>query len=484
MNHHDDLFQPESVNEQVEDLLHDQDGHQQEATPGAPTIAALRTIYAEDAAILERAWSRIAQAEFAAREQFTEPAAPSMEEISSLGEQPMQEIDTPTREKQPHSVAANGKQARSRQPLRLWTLVGLAAAILFVLANIVAFRYFGQGQHTPAATTRPSEIGKTLYTHTFPQKGKNSDDDISISMLKWSPDGKHLAVAAGPIRYGSVHVWDALTGTHEVVLTPEPSTNQYVDREVYATQVAWSPDGTHLASAIGDIQVWDPLTGKLLTRYFPEVHTTTTINQVAWSSDGQYLAGGYNTADSTGGVTIWNARTGAVVKMLSTDQIDNISWSPNGKYITVTSGDKTVIRSTADWQSVLTLNAPDISWSPDSTRLALHKYATKTSGEAIQIISIPTGKVLLTYRSPEHTYALSWSPDGKRIVFAKNKAIEIWDSQTGERLFTYDGQHGTADRNAYPGSLCWSPDGKYIASSVIFASQIGGGGTIQVWQAE
>lgn len=485
MNHHDDLFQPESVNEQVEDLMHIQDVRQQQATPGAPTIATLRAIYAEDTAILERAWSRIARAEYEARRQFSEPNTLSMEQIQSLGEKPMQEIDTPTRENKPnsHPVAITTKRPRSHQPLRVWALVGLAAAILFVLANMVAFRYFEQGHHSPASTTH-TEIGTTFYTHTFPQKSKNGDDDISISMLQWSPDGKRLAVAAGPMRHGSVHVWDALTGSHEVVLTPEQSKNQYVDSEVYATQISWSPDGTRLASAIGDVQVWDPATKKLLARYFPVVHNTATVNQVAWSPDGQYLAGGYNASDGTGGVTIWNTRTRTVAKTLSSGQIDAISWSPNGKYLAIANDNKTVIRNTADWQPVLTLNGQAVTWSPDSTRLALPKHLTKPSVDTVQIVNIPTGKIALTYQSQEYSHAISWSSDGKRIVSAGDKTIQIWDSRTGEKLFTYTGQYGTKDGNTSLGSLSWSPDGKYIASCADFASQSGGGGTIKVWQAE
>lgn len=489
MNHQDDLFQPESVNEQIVDLMRIQDVRQQQATPGASTIAALQIIYTEDTALLERAWSRIARAEYEARkQQFSEPATPSIEQRPFLEEKSMQEIDTPTRKNTLASspVSINSKRTRSSQQPYSWALIGLAAAIFFVLANIVAFQYFGQDHHSPASTTHTSEIGKTLYTHTFPQKGKESDDDIAIGMLKWSPDGKRLAVAAGPIRHGSVHVWDALTGAHEVVLTPTPSTNQYVDPEVYATEVAWSPDGTRLASAIGDVQVWDPATGKLLARYFPNVHAIAPINQVAWSPDGKYLAAGYNTSDG-GGVTIWNTQTRTVIKTLSSDQIDAISWSPNGKYLTVacTGSDKLVFWDTAIWQSVLTLHSGGITWSPDSTRIALAESPIGPSGKIIQIVSIPAGKVILTFtgQGAAYTRSLSWSPDGKRIVSAGNKTIQIWDSRTGEKLFTYDGQQGTEDGYAYPSSLCWSPDGKYIASSISFLSQSGGGGTIKVWRA-
>jgi WD40 repeat protein len=214
------------------------------------------------------------------------------------------------------------------------------------------------------------------------------------------------------------------------------------------------------------------------------------VNQVAWSPDGRYLAAGYNGANGTAGVTIWNVRTGLVVQTFADHGIDEISWSPNGKYFAVSSDDptqstdptKTVIWKTANWQSVLTLKGSEASgtpWSPDSTRLAL-------SGSDIQIVSIPAKKVILTYtgQSNEYNRSLAWSPDGKRIVSAGTETIQIWNSTTGQHLFTYPGQSGTPQGNPALGPLSWSPDGKYIASSENFGENVGGGGTVKVWLAE
>lgn len=65
MDNRTDLFHPESVNDQVGHLARIQDSWQRDITPGAPTIAALQSIYTEDEAMLERAWARLASAEAA-----------------------------------------------------------------------------------------------------------------------------------------------------------------------------------------------------------------------------------------------------------------------------------------------------------------------------------------------------------------------------------------------------------------------------------
>jgi eukaryotic-like serine/threonine-protein kinase len=65
--------------------------------------------------------------------------------------------------------------------------------------------------------------------------------------------------------------------------------------------VAWSPDGTLIASGSDDhtVQVWDASTGARLLLY--QGHTAS-VAAVAWSPDGKLIASG--SADST--VQVWN----------------------------------------------------------------------------------------------------------------------------------------------------------------------------------
>lgn len=80
--------------------------------------------------------------------------------------------------------------------------------------------------------------GKTIATYTSPQG--------SISALSWSPDSQYLVTASAGTGGGAIQVWEASTGN--VILTYN---------EVGASAVAWSPDGTRIASTAGqNVEVW------------------------------------------------------------------------------------------------------------------------------------------------------------------------------------------------------------------------------------
>ena len=68
--------------------------------------------------------------------------------------------------------------------------------------------------------------------------------------------------------------------------------------------VAWSPDGTRLASASAGlektVQIWDVTSGATIYTYRSH---TLGVNAVAWSPDGQYIA----SASLDGTVRVWRA---------------------------------------------------------------------------------------------------------------------------------------------------------------------------------
>ena len=112
------------------------------------------------------------------------------------------------------------------------------------------------------------------------------------SCLKWSPNGKHIALAS---EQGTATVMDVDTGL-EVLLTGHDNS---------VNDVAWHPDGTRLATAStdGTVKIWD-------TTYWREILTLddldSGVTSVAWSKDGIRLAAG----DRTGLIIVWDASRG------------------------------------------------------------------------------------------------------------------------------------------------------------------------------
>ena len=73
----------------------------------------------------------------------------------------------------------------------------------------------------------------------------------SVNSVAFSPDGSRIASGSGD---QTVRIWDAKTGVH---LTTLKSHSYSVN------SVAFSPDGSHIASSSSDktVQIWDTMTG-------------------------------------------------------------------------------------------------------------------------------------------------------------------------------------------------------------------------------
>jgi hypothetical protein len=126
-----------------------------------------------------------------------------------------------------------------------------------------------------------------------------------------------------------VKVWDART--KQALLT--------LEGQAYVRAVAFSPDGSRIASGSGDstVRVWDARTGQgLLTL---KGHTEF-VTVVAFSPDGSRIASGGH--DKT--LKVWDARTGQDLLTLKghTDHVHAVAFSPDGSRIASGSRDDTV----------------------------------------------------------------------------------------------------------------------------------------------
>jgi len=139
-----------------------------------------------------------------------------------------------------------------------------------------------------------------------------------VRALAWSPEGTHLASAGDD---GQIRIWNPNTGTHTT----------HTDPTHWANALAWSPDSTHLASAgdDGQIRIWNPDTS---------THTTLpghtgAVFALAWSPDGTRIA-----SASYDGTVLVHDLESSLPTRLRLMPLTSLAWSAAGIAVGGTSG--------------------------------------------------------------------------------------------------------------------------------------------------
>lgn len=106
--------------------------------------------------------------------------------------------------------------------------------------------------------------------------------------------------------------------------------------------------------------------------------------------------------------------------------------------------------------------APDVAFSPDGSRLA-----SIGAFDDFAIWETATGQPLLQLQDEalEYGNSIAFSPDGRFLATAGVTQVILWDSSTGEKLFTLAGESvgTTVGYNLGVGQISFSPDGQRLA---------------------
>ena len=143
-----------------------------------------------------------------------------------------------------------------------------------------------------------------------------------VTAVAWSPDGSRIATGSAV----GVRVWDAVTG--EDLFSLELECGRGVE------SVAWSPDSRRIAtgSIFGDVRVWDAVTGENVL----SLECSHEVESVAWSPDGKRIL----TKTRRNEIRIWDVTSGEQASFF-------ITALPEGEYVALSADQTKVIHASA-----------------------------------------------------------------------------------------------------------------------------------------
>ena len=272
------------------------------------------------------------------------------------------------------------------------------------------------------------------------------------SDVEFLPDGELVAANSGGWD-GSVEIWDV--GSQRLVRRIGAHRGWNYLKE---PSFDLSPDGELVAvNSSGSLMVLDTSTGEEILPSRREGVLATD-----WSPDGELLVA----AGGDGSVSIVD-RSGQVIQTRQTgwESVYDARFGPDGRLVAVANdvgdsqGDQTWIW---DWEhdDVITripASAYEIAWDPSGSRVV-------TGGTVGTVWDVQSGDEVL-----ELPYAprFAFSPDGSRIARASTDGVDLFDAQTGERLFALQG-------DCSAGGIDFSPDGDRLVT-------VDSCDTIRVW---
>jgi WD40 repeat protein len=275
-----------------------------------------------------------------------------------------------------------------------------------------------------------------------------------VTSVAFSPDGSRLASGGGHtliLKPGEVKVWDLSSGKALATLEGHAST---------VWSVAFDKEGKRLASASYDKQakVWDLEASKEIATLKGHANWITSV---VFSPDGALIATGSEDATAK----LWKAATGEEAATLKGHgaTVRCVAFSPDGSKLATGSFDKTVkIWDAAKGAEIETLSGhADAVWSVAFSRDG-KSLATGSADGTVKIWALGAdGKFAERTAIKAHgnwVASVAFSPDGRRLATSGfDRSVKLWDVASGLEVDAVDGL------SAMAWSVAFSPDGSKLA---------------------
>jgi len=466
MTNRDEPFQPESVEEQLNQLLAQAASRPTEPVgPETRLVQDLRRVHTDDLQSGERVWARLA-------ERLGERNA-TPDHLHMLPNHPF----PMERRTSMHTPELNTMQSQvtepPRSPRRVFALVAAALVVMMLVGSAMwlftAIHMLQQNNTT--AQGGGIRAGKLLCSTSY---STDTRMEQVQPPLGWSASG--VIATANP----SLKIFSGQTCASQSLITL-PNT---------LVRPVWSPDGTRLLLLAGDTaKVLDATTGGVLASF--QADRSTEFAQAVWASNGtQIISSEVNVLSHTTqrvNIQVWNANSGALIRTALTFHggiLIGSAWiSPNGQYLALQRSDHKITFWNIGTEKVVSTttssvagNSQPVTWSPYGASLAVGlpnaNWPEKSS--EVQIWSSATGQPTATLQDPNtfegNIDGLAWSPNGTYLA-ESSAEIHIWNIATGRLVATFGkiatkttSSNGKATTVSQIVSVSWASDGRKLAS--------------------
>lgn len=271
---------------------------------------------------------------------------------------------------------------------------------------------------------------KTLTKQNIPIKPGSA-----VVSLAWNSTGQYLITTHELAQH--LNVYERIGDTLSFILETATPGNK-------VSMIKWHPEDSQTfalasdnPSATQNIYRWNSDTDTIeALNFLPDLPSGTNMTSIDWSPTGEKLVVGF----SNGDLVVYNFENENPIKILtlpnSGDSIDDLAWSPSGRYVAVASPAsnnylqifKITTSSFAKMTNIDFLPTDvvySVGWSPDEKYLAVGTKGTPKYLVYYRVVDtfdrIPDTVPVI---SPTEIGAVAWHPGGAALVFGTDASTQ------------------------------------------------------------
>ncbi len=295
-------------------------------------------------------------------------------------------------------------------------------------------------------------IGLYLENSRYKSLSIVKNPDGFLHKLEFNPQHSHIFLTVGG---NDIHVWDSNNGNKILQIIHTSSVNSAV----------FSNDGERIlfSSLDGVFKLWSIVENKEIAS-FDKVEMNLQPNPLL-SPDDSYIA----TYPHEKSAKIWDAKTGDFYfEIPSIDQISSMKFSIDGEKIFISSGQKIKVWDLYNKKELYSLKGSlevfgyGSRMNQNGKKILVHEQDSHRNiaspVEFVKVVDVETGSCINKIETQKYIKEFFFSPDNSQIVLCLDDAIDVFDTETCEKLKTIQLDYNRSLFNV----LEYSPSNKYI----------------------